>query len=36
MDAYFAFYNQRRSHQSLQGRTPDEAYHASLALAQAA
>jgi putative transposase len=34
--AYFAFYNQRRGHQSLQGRTPDEAYHASLALAQAA
>lgn len=34
--AYFAFYNQRRGHESLQGRTPDEAYHASLALARAA
>jgi putative transposase len=36
LGAYFAFYNQRRGHQSLQGRTPDEAYHASLALARAA
>jgi transposase InsO family protein len=33
---YFAFYNARRSHQSLDYRTPDEVYFAGLAPSTAA
>ncbi len=33
---YLAFYNQRRPHSSLDGRTPDEAYFAGQAMATAA
>lgn len=34
--AYFGYYNTRRRHQSLDGRTPDEAYHGNERLPQAA
>jgi putative transposase len=30
LDAYFKFYNARRSHQSHDGRTPDMVYFESL------
>jgi putative transposase len=33
---YFAFYNQRRPHSSLEERTPDAAYFAALQLKAAA
>jgi putative transposase len=33
---YLAFYNRKRPHSSLNGRTPDQAYFCGLALAQAA
>ena len=33
---YFAFYNRKRPHSSLDGRTPDQAYFCGLALAEAA
>ena len=33
---YFAFYNRKRFHSSLDGRTPDQAYFCGLALAEAA
>ena len=34
--AYFGFYNRKRPHSSLDGRTPDHVYFGSLAMAQAA
>jgi putative transposase len=34
--AYFAFYNARRPHQSLDGRTPDMVYFTALPPMQAA
>jgi putative transposase len=34
--SYFAFYNRKRPHSSLDGRTPDQAYFGGLALAEAA
>jgi transposase InsO family protein len=33
---YLAFYNRKRPHSSLDGRTPDQAYFDGLALAEAA
>jgi transposase InsO family protein len=33
---YLAFYNRKRPHSSLDGRTPDQAYFCGLALAEAA
>ena len=33
---YLAFYNRKRPHLSLNGRTPDQAYFCGLALAEAA
>jgi putative transposase len=33
---YLAFYNGKRPHSSLGGRTPDQAYFCGLALAEAA
>ena len=33
---YLAFYNRKRPHSSLDGRTPDQAYFGGLALAEAA
>jgi putative transposase len=33
---YLAFYNHKRPHSSLNGRTPDKAYFGGLALAEAA
>ena len=33
---YLAFYNRKRPHSSLNGRTPDQAYFGGLALAEAA
>jgi putative transposase len=33
---YFAFYNRKRPHTSLDSRTPDQAYFYGLALAEAA
>lgn len=36
LGAYFEFYNTRRRHQSLQGLTPDEAYHHNQQLPRAA
>jgi len=34
--SYLAFYNRKRPHSSLGGRTPDQAYFCGLALAEAA
>lgn len=36
LGAYFEYYNTRRRHQSLEGLTPDEAYHGQKRLPQAA
>ena len=36
LSRYLAFYNQRRPHSSLGGRTPDEAYFGSAPMAEAA
>jgi putative transposase len=33
---YFGFYNRKRPHSRLDGRTPDQAYFRGLALAEAA
>ncbi len=33
---YFEFYNSRRRHQDVNHRTPDEVYHQTLSLPQAA
>ena len=36
LERYFTFYNQRRPHSSLDGKTPDQVYFNSLSLQQAA
>ena len=36
LQAYLAFYNERRPHQAHAGRTPDMVYYAALAPIQAA
>jgi len=36
LDTYFRFYNHRRPHSSLNGRTPEQTYRASIALPKAA
>lgn len=36
LQAYLAFYNERRPHQKQGGRMPDMVYHATLAAMQAA
>jgi putative transposase len=36
LEGYFSFYNQRRPHSSLDGKTPDQVYFHSLSLQQAA
>jgi putative transposase len=36
LGAYFEFYNQRRRHQGLDNRTPDEVYYSSRPVIQAA